>query len=578
MKVNKGIMAGGLACRRGGALGVVVVALVVIGAVVAGGWAVVSARGSDKSQSASKSLFRAAESSFLITTTSNGSLAARNQTEIRSEVEGQTSVTEVVPEGSLVKEGDILIKLSTDQIDDRLREAEDRLRTSENQVNVARSALQIQRSDNDSALRQAEVKLELARLELQKWTDGDLVQKRNDLKTALERAEREEERLRVKLERSEKLFERGFYSQDELEQDRIQYLDAQATLFKSRLAQETFEEYEYVKEKTRLESDVREAEAELERVKTRNESQLSTKQSELDYAELNLRERQLELKEVQEQLDAATIEAPTDGLVVYSSSLERNRWNDDGPFQVGSQVYENQSLIVLPDTREMMAVVKVHESLVSQVKKGQKSVVTIDAAGGKTLNGTVDSVSVLAQSDNWRDPDRREYEVKIALDLGGLQARDLDLKPGMRCEAQIQMDRVEGAIAVPLAALFIDDGVNFVYTPEGGKFRRAPVRVGRRSETEAEILAGLNTGTMVLLREPTPGEVIPGEFGDTALASIGMSPDQRRGMGRRGGGTPELDSAVDGEGAAGEGASSASDEVSAEVEAVEAEVEQAAGQ
>lgn len=533
-----GIVRGGAGSRRGGALGVVVIGLVVVGAIVGGGWAVVAARGEGKGPSAGKALFRAAPSTFLITTTSNGSLAARNQTEIRSEVEGQTSVTEVVAEGTMVKQGDILIRLSTDQIDTRMREAEDRLRTAENQVNVARSALQIQQSDNDSALRQAQVKLELARLELQKWTDGDLVQKRNDLKTALERAEREEERLRVKLERSERLFERGFYSQDELEQDRIQYLDAQATLFKARLAQETFEEYEYVKEKTRLESDVREAEAELERVKTRNESQLKSKQSELDYAEVSFRQREQEMKDVQEQLDAATIEAPTDGLVVYASSLERNRWNSDGPFQVGSQVWENQSLIVLPDTREMMAVVKVHESLVSQVKEGQAAVVTIDAAGGKTLRGRVDSVSVLAQSDNWRDPDRREYEVKIALDLEGRRARDLDLKPGMRCEAQIQMDRVEDALTVPLAALFIDDGVNFVYCPDAGRFKRVPVRVGRRSETQAEVLAGLEAGTMVLLREPTPGEVTPGEFDESVLASIGVGGD-RRGMELRGGGPAE---------------------------------------
>lgn len=525
--------------RRGGVLAATIIVIVVIGALIGGGWfAVTQLDGSAKDKVQSKALYQAARSTFLITTTSNGSLAARNQTEIRSEVEGQTSVTELVPEGTVVKQGDILIKLSTDQIDNRLREAEDRLRTAENQATVAQSSLQIQESDNDSALRQAEVKLELAKLELQKWTDGDLVQKRNDLKTALERAVREEERLRVKLDRSQELFDNEFYSQDELDQDRIAYLDAQATLFKSRLAQETFEEYEYVKEKTRLESDVREAEAELERVKTRNASQLKTKQSELEYAQLNLRQRQVELGEVQEQLDAATIEAPTDGLVVYASSLDQGRrWGgDSGPFQVGSQVWENQSLIVLPDTREMMAVVKVHESLVSQVKKGQKSVVTIEAAGGKTIQGTVDSVGVLAQSDNWRDPDRREYEVKIALDLGGLSAMEMELKPGMRCEAEIQMDRVEDAIAVPLAALFIDGGVNFVYSPDVGKFRRVPVRVGRRSETQAEIVAGLREGATVLLREPTPGEVIAGDFSESELAAVGAgnSDDNRK----RGPGAP----------------------------------------
>lgn len=550
--------------RRGGAITILLVVLVGLGAIVGGGWALVATMdGGGPTEAQSRALYRVNRVSFLITTTTSGSLTARNQTEIRSEVEGQTSITEIIAEGSMVKKGDVLVRLSTDQIDTRMREAEDRLRTAENQTNVARSALVIQQSDNDSALRQAEVKLQLAKLELQKWMEGDLVQKRNDLKTALERAQREEERLRVKRDRSQKLFDQGFYSQDELEQDKIAYLDAQATLFKAILAQETFEEFEFVKEKTRLESDVREAEAELERVKTRNESQLKTKQSELDYAELNLRERQNELNEVKEQLDAATVEAPTDGLVVYSTSLERNRWNDEGPFQVGSQIYQNQSLIVLPDTSDMMAEVKVHESLISQVKPGQKAMVKIEAANGKTLPGVIDSVSVLAQSDNWRDPDRREYVVRIALNVSAVE---MDLKPGMRCEAEIQMDRVDDALAVPLAALFIDDGVNFVYSPQGGKFRRVPVRVGKRSETQAEIVAGVDESMTVLLREPMPSEVLPGEFSESALASIGVEKSPR-GPGR--GGPPSMD-------APGDDAEAPSEESAAAETSSETEVERAA--
>ncbi len=519
----------------GGALTIALVVLVALAAVVGGGWAAVSAmKGGDKAAGPSMDVFTVSRANFLITTTSNGSLAARKQTELRSEVKNQTTIVQIVDEGTMVKKGDLLIQLSTDAIEDRLREAEDRLRTAENQAIVARSALEIQKSDNDSALRQAEVKLQLAILDLEKWQQGDLVQRRNELTTALERAIREEERLRQKLDRSNELFEQEFYSQDELEQDRIAHLDAQATLFKAKLAQVTFEEYEYKKELTRLESDVREATAELERVKTRNESQLTTKQSELEYAEVNLRQRQAELKEEQEQMAAATITAPSDGLVVYSSSIDQGRgWNNEGPLAVGSEVRQNESLIILPDTSEMMAEVKVHESLVSKVKQGQRAIVKIDAANGRSLEGRVDSVGVLAQSDSWRDPDRREYDVRIALDMG---AANFELKPGMRCEAEIQMDSVEDVIAVPLASLFIENGINFVYMQDGARYRRAPVRVGRRSETQAEILAGVDERARLLLREPRGNEVIPGEFTKEALAAVGGG--ERDGRGRRGGEEP----------------------------------------
>ena len=39
------------------------------------------------------------------------------------------------------------------------------------------------------------------------------------------------------------------------------------------------------------------------------------------------------------------------------------RWDSEEPLQIGRNVYPNEELIILPDTSEMVAVVKIHESL-----------------------------------------------------------------------------------------------------------------------------------------------------------------------------------------------------------------------
>jgi multidrug efflux pump subunit AcrA (membrane-fusion protein) len=54
--------------------------------------------------------------SFDISTTSTGELKAKKQTEIRSELETESTIVEIVAEGTVVKKGDQLIKLQSDPI------------------------------------------------------------------------------------------------------------------------------------------------------------------------------------------------------------------------------------------------------------------------------------------------------------------------------------------------------------------------------------------------------------------------------------------------------------------------------
>jgi len=58
----------------------------------------------------------ASTTTFEISTTATGELEARNQIILRNEVESETSIVEVIPEGTLVKKGDLLIKLNDEQI------------------------------------------------------------------------------------------------------------------------------------------------------------------------------------------------------------------------------------------------------------------------------------------------------------------------------------------------------------------------------------------------------------------------------------------------------------------------------
>jgi hypothetical protein len=196
---------------------------------------------------------------------------------------------------------------------------------------------------------------------------------------------------------------------------------------------------------------------------------------------------------------------------------------------VGRKVYPQETLIVLPDTSVMVAAVKVHETLAGRIKPGMAATVKIDAYPGRVFTGEVDSIGVMAESQGrWMDPNRREYTIKIALDKpeasGGAAGAgsDVSLKPAMRCEATLTLGRVDDARTVPLQAVFADEAVKFVYTPQAGKYARVPVQVGRRSDTTAEITAGLDEGQRVLVREPSAGEVLRTPWDAAQLTLVGL--------------------------------------------------------
>ncbi|MCC6660177.1 MAG: efflux RND transporter periplasmic adaptor subunit [Phycisphaerales bacterium] len=464
----------------------------------------------------SSDLAKAEVLTFDINTTATGDIQAKNQIEIRSELDVDSAITELAPEGTFVKAGDLVVKLNDQQITTEINDVTLTVESSRADLVGAENAYKIQQSENDSKLRQAKLKVELATLALDQWRKGEVVQKVQDIKLALENSEKELDRLSRKYAQSIELNAQGFLSKNELDLDEIALRKAKADLAKAKLDETTYHEYQYPKDEKSKVSDVEEAEAELVRVTAQNEIELTSKGADKLNKQRQLSTREERLRKLQAQLAACTMRAPSDGLVVYASSAGRN-W-DDTPFQVGRQVRPRETLVVLPDTSEMVAVVKVHESLAGRIRPGQRASVKVDMLGGQVFPGTVDSVGLMAETnDRWRDPNRREYTVRISL---GKNATGM--RPSMRCDATITMAHVEEALTVPLQAVFAADQVRFVYVPKDGKYRRVPVKVGQRSDTYAQITAGLEAGDRVLLREPGAGEILSEPWDAAALKLVGF--------------------------------------------------------
>ena len=469
---------------------------------------------------------------FDITVPASGELAALKQIEIHNRLETRAVITEITEEGKLVKAGDILLRFNDEELRSKTKDAEEAVIGAQNDMDSALADLEINENNSESEVAKAQLKVELADLTLKGWREGEVVTARQDLALAKQIAEMNFNRLQQRFEASERLYEKEFISLDEFKQDEIALVEAEARLKQTELDSQVYEKYTYVKERKQKESDLRQAQDELVRVQQRQHAEVSKARSNVVSKQRQLASKQDRLKKYQQQLEYCTITAPQDGLVVHATSLQNYRYMMGGgqSLQVGTELYRNQLAMVLPDTSQMVAEVKVTESLSGLIEPGQRAIVTSDALPDVVLRGEVLSIGVMAQAGGWSDPNRRDYTVKIKLTEGN----DLGLKPSMRCTAEINVRRIEDSLFVPIQAVFRTGPLSYVYLPQGSGFAQRRVQLGEASELFLQILDGLTEGDVVLLREPTVGEIVarldeeqpPAPQQQTATAPQHGSPDR----------------------------------------------------
>lgn len=495
-------------------------ALVVVGGTVAG----LSAWGGGSTGQREQTLdtYVVSLTNFDVTTTSSGELEAKNQIEVRSELEIASTIVEVIEEGKVVKKGDVLVRLNSDQVQTQITDVSLRVETSAAELEKAETAVMIQQKENASKISQARLKVLLAELAYKQWDEGEKVQLTRDHDQAITKATEEKERLGEKYDKCIELEKKGYVSTDQMKRDKLEYDDAVRALEKAELAKSIFEKYEIPSSLATKQSDVQQAKEELERVEEQTKIELKSKEAEQVTAKRKLDTNTEHLTKLQRQLEKSTIVAPADGLVVYATSMERSRrgWGDDGPLAIGRQVFPNEALIILPDTSVMVATVRVHETLASRIREGLPATVKVDAVGGRVFNASVLSIGILAEASGWRDPNLREYTVKLALK----SAESIELKPSMRCEAEIIMGNVDDALAIPVQSVHNDGMLRYVLvqSESGSKFVRRPVKLGRISESLGEVVAGLQKGERVLLRKAAAGEVLDRQFTSDELTAVGL--------------------------------------------------------
>lgn len=449
-----------------------------------------------RAHTAATEYFEVKRGDFTVSVVEGGTLTALNEVSVRNEVEGVARIIYIVKEGTYVKKGDLLVELDSAQALDQVNQQRINVEKASNAVISAQLTLDIQRSQTNSDISAALLKLELAKLDLDKFERGQayvsLLQASNKFLQAEAQLKVSEENYR----NSTNLYAKNYETKQKVDSDWLSLLNGYNSLIVASNDIFLLREFDLRKQRAQYTAAVAEAQKELDRVLQQSERRIAQFEADLrtqiTTLELNLRK----LERDEKNLAACKIYAPQDGLVVYA--ISDNRFSAESLIEEGATVRNRQELIKLPNTSQMKVTVKIHESNINLIRAGLPALVVLDSKPDQPYRAAVDRVALLPDSQaRFGNPNLKVYTTEVVI-TDPLP----DIKPGVSARAEIIVTNIADALSVPIQAVTTLRGRQVVYVLKGGKPEPRPVEIGLFNTKFVQILSGLEPGERVLLSPP----------------------------------------------------------------------------
>ena len=449
-----------------------------------------------RSRTVASACYDARRGDFTVSVVEGGTLGAVNEIIVRSEVEGTARIIRLVPEGSYVKKGDLLVELDSAQAQDQVNVQEIAFEKAKFALEQARAAMDILKSTTNSDFLAAALKVKFAKLDRDKYDQG---QRLVDLVDASNKVIQAEAQLSVNLDtfiNSTNLAAKGYETKQKADGDRLAVLNNRNSLVVATNGLWILKRFDIPKQRDKFDSDVMQAEQELARVVSQNERKIAQSLADLSAQSNTLILNEEKLNRDKKNLDATKIFAPQDGLVVYQMS--ESRFSSESLIEGGAIVRNRQELIKLPDLSRMKVTIKVHESHVNLVRPGQPAFVVLDSAPDTRIRAVVEKVAPLPDGQSrWGNPNLKVYTTEVYL-TDPLPS----VKPGVSAKVEIVVTNIADVLSVPIQAVTTLKGKPVVYVGTGQASQARPVEVGLFNTKFIEITKGLTEGDRVLLSPP----------------------------------------------------------------------------
>lgn len=529
-----------------------------------------------------------------------GEIRALQNTEVKSEIEIPTKILSIIPEGYLiseedVKEGKVLIELDSTDLKTKIQSHEIEFQTTVSAFIDADENREIQKSENQSFVRDMKQTTIFALMDFEKYlgrdvtaailaaaklprnvdefekhadiletqanaqvaaglrvtdktgatdkkktvaakkviedtgselvdftpfleqkavNDGEAQQKLRQLEDELLLRRSELAVAKQKAEASQRLSEKKFIAQAQLENDLVNLEKVQLAVKTAETELALFKKYAFTKQCSTLLAGYREALNKLQRTIRSNRSRMAQAETRFLTAKRRYEMELTQREDLERQLAACVVKAAQPGLVAYGDLNASSSYNYNNSIEEGATVRLRQTMLTIPDMSQMGVRLNVHESQVKKVRIGQPVKVRVDAEPGKVLDGRVAELAILPDSSSSRfTPNLKVYPCTVH--INGYHPW---MKPGMNAKVEIVIDQLADVLYVPVQAVEVEKDHHFCYIERGGNLERREISTGVFNDEFIEVRGGLDGGEAVALALPKKAEVDMGPPGKTAPA------------------------------------------------------------
>ena len=402
-------------------------------------------------------------SDFVLEFIEPGEIESAENVEIKSEVRSRssagTSILEIVPEGTVVKKGDFLVRLDDASL----------------QKDLLRQRISVHQSK--ATLVKATADVEAAKLALQEYLSGSFRENEEQLESSEFVSKENLRRAQEYLVYSKKLAAKGYVSEAQLEAD------------------------QFAVEKARKELDLAQTKLEVLRTHSRKakvndlNASILTAEARLQSAQNSYQLEKTQEVEIEEQIVKCMILSPAAGEVTYANNTKSGA-SDVILIEEGKQVRENQTIIRLPNASLLRVRAKVNENRIEKVRPGMECTILIDAMRDLQLDGKVESVSEYPLPSVSRYTSHiKEYATEIVINNPPSGVRT-----GMTAKVTIKSEFVENTMQLPLSAVFRKEGKTFCITGnENDTMEIREIKLGSYNMNMAVVLGGLEVGERIVL-------------------------------------------------------------------------------
>ena len=440
----------------------IIVALTLVGVV-----AITSLFVKDSLQSdgdvANELLFEVMQGNFVSSVNETGDIESSSNIEIRCEVKSRgkagTAVITIIPEGTMVKEGDFICQLDDSVLKDEL---------TTQKISVAEDRAMVIQAASD---------LDTARRSLKEYESGLYEQERNQMKALIATAEEAYRRASEFRRHSEFLTRKGYRTQAQLDAD---VFAEEKTELDLDLAKQNLVVYE---EHTR------------ERMMAELKAEIAKQEANVEASEFTMQLSESRLAEIQEEIAACCIEAPVDGMVVYANEIDR-RGDASFVIEEGALIRDGQPIIRLPDPSRMQVRTKVNDSKINQVELGQECLIRVDTDPENPIPGKVSKISSFPMPRRWYQAPI-EYEVFVEV----VEKNPL-IRSGLRAKTEIFVERLQDVIQIPLSSLIkreVQEDDYCVFVRKQNRVELRSIQIGSNNDKFVVVTQGLEVGEQVLL-------------------------------------------------------------------------------